>query len=83
MKWLSFKDGDDACEFCGNVEYDISATLITCTRCRATYGRCNGIWRVDPSTIPVTEKDSTRLTDDPVNSGSCNAGDLAPKREQG
>ena len=28
------------------------------------------------------EKDSTRLTDDPVNSGSCNDGDLAPECEQ-
>jgi hypothetical protein len=28
------------------------------------------------------EKDSTRLTDEPVNSGSCNDGDLAPKRER-
>jgi len=27
-------------------------------------------------------KDSTRLTDDPINSGSCNDGDLAPKRER-
>ena len=79
MKRLSFKDGDEACEFCGNIEYDISATLITCTRCRATYGRVNGLWIIDAETIP---KDSTRLTDDPVNSGSCNADDLAPKREQ-
>jgi hypothetical protein len=27
-------------------------------------------------------KDSTRLTDEPVNSGSCNDGDLAPKCER-
>jgi hypothetical protein len=27
-------------------------------------------------------KDSTRLTDEPVNSGSCNDGYLAPKRER-
>lgn len=82
MQRLSFKDGDEACEFCGNVEYDISATLIMCTRCRATYGSCNGIWRVDASTIPAIEKDSTRLTDKAVNSGSCNAGELHGKREQ-
>lgn len=47
MRRLSLKDGDEACEFCGNVEYDISETLITCTRCRATYGRVNGVWVVD------------------------------------
>jgi hypothetical protein len=29
-----------------------------------------------------TKKDSTRLTDEPVNSGSCNDGDLAPKCER-
>lgn len=47
MTCLSFKDGDEACEFCGNVEYDISETIITCTRCRATYGRVNGVFVVD------------------------------------
>lgn len=47
MRRLTFKDGDEACKFCGNVEYDISETLITCTRCRATYGRVNGVWVVD------------------------------------
>ena len=44
---LSFKDGDEACAFCGNVEYDISETIITCTRCRATSGRVNGVFVVD------------------------------------
>jgi hypothetical protein len=47
MRRLSFKDGEEACEFCGNVEYDISETIIACTRCRATYGRANGVWVVD------------------------------------
>ncbi len=47
MRRLSFKDGDEACEFCGNVEYDISETIITCTRCRATYGRVNGVFVVE------------------------------------
>ena len=47
MRRLSFRDGGEACEFCGNGEYDISETIITCTRCRATYGRVNGVWVVD------------------------------------
>ena len=83
MKRLSFKDGTEACEFCGNLEYDISATLIVCTRCRATYGRCNGVWVIDSTTIPSLEKDSTRLTDEPVNSGSCDDGELGEKCDQG
>jgi len=41
------KIDNEACEFCGNVEYEISATLITCTRCGSTYGRVNGAWKVD------------------------------------
>lgn len=51
MKRHVLKD-DPPCEYCGSVEYDISATLIVCADCGATYGRCNGEWRLDPDTIP-------------------------------
>lgn len=49
---LSFDEPEEACEFCGNNEYDISATLIKCTRCGVTHGRCEGVWCIDSTTIP-------------------------------
>ena len=48
-----FHQEEDFCEFCGNNEYIIGATLIQCTRCGVTYGRCNGLWRIDDETIPA------------------------------
>jgi len=50
---LAFKDSNETCEFCGSVEYSVSATLIQCTRCGITYGRCEGVWRVDETTVPL------------------------------
>lgn len=55
MRRLSFKDGDEECEFCGNVEYDISekcwipigATLAKnfwCAKCAMRWrGRMQGM----------------------------------------
>ena len=61
MQRLSFRK-EDACEFCGGNEYDISATLIACTRCGVTYGRCNEIWVIDDTTMssdwPKDNKDN-------------------------
>lgn len=66
MRRLSFKVGDEACEFCGNVEYDISETIITCTRCRATYGRVNGVFVVESQPKKVISPLLTRR--EPFNS---------------
>lgn len=66
MQRLSFKGGDEACEFCGNVEYDISETIITCTRCRATYGRVNGVFVVESQPEKVISDLLTRR--EPFNS---------------
>lgn len=56
MRRLSFSDAEDACQYCGNREYDISATMIQCTYCGVVIGRCNGVWVVDSMTIPSTTK---------------------------
>lgn len=41
----------DPCEFCGCSSWRVSATLMDCAECGATYGRCNGVWILDPATI--------------------------------
>lgn len=66
MRRLSFKDGNEACEFCGNVEYDISETIIPCTCCRATYWRVNGIFVVESHPTKVISPLLTRR--EPFNS---------------
>lgn len=43
------------CEFCNSVNFEISATLISCCGCGVTYGRCNGLWRIDHDTVSVDQ----------------------------
>lgn len=40
------------CDYCEGRRWEISATLIRCATCGVLYGRCDGLWRVDPDTIP-------------------------------
>jgi hypothetical protein len=80
MRMLSFKDGEEACGFCGNVEFDISETLITCTRCCVTYGRVNGVWVVDSQQEKVISPLLTRTqpfnSRETVNTDNNNDGNL-------
>jgi hypothetical protein len=41
----------EACEQCGGVVFEVSATLIRCRSCGLTYGRCEGRWRLDTTTL--------------------------------
>jgi hypothetical protein len=43
---------DNACGFCRAEDWETSATLIRCRSCGATWGRCDGSWRVEPDTVP-------------------------------
>lgn len=87
MRRLSFKNGDEACEFCGNVEYDIAETIITCTRCRANYGRVNGVWVVDSQHGKVISPLLTRRepfnSRETVNTDASNDGALRDETESG
>jgi predicted HAD superfamily Cof-like phosphohydrolase len=47
---------EDLCEVCGKSGADlffVSATLIKCRGCGTTWGRCDGVWRLDPATLPT------------------------------
>lgn len=57
MNQLSFTDPDETCEFCGGVEYYISATMIQCMQCLVIWGRVNGVWVPDPLTVPTAHSD--------------------------
>lgn len=76
------RDDDDRCMYCGNREFDISATMIQCVYCGVVFGRCNGVWIVDSTTIPSPKKHSTRLTAEAVDSGPSNSAPVDGDGEQ-
>ena len=53
----------DPCEFCGSLDYEISATVIACCNCGVVYARCDGAWRLDVTTVPRRPPRELRGTD--------------------
>lgn len=43
----------DPCEYCGGHLWYMTSTLIRCANCGVLYGRCEGLWRLDPDSIPM------------------------------
>lgn len=50
---MGFDPSDERCA-CQQSAWEISATLIRCRACGRLWGRCNGVWRLDPDTCPHT-----------------------------
>jgi len=42
---------DDPCPYCQGTGFTFSATLIRCEGCGVVWGRCNGVWRLDDTTV--------------------------------
>lgn len=46
----------DECSYCAGRSWRVTATLISCNRCGVVYGRVNGIFTLDPTTVPKPRK---------------------------
>ena len=63
------REETEGCEFCGSLEHEATATLIKCLGCGRVWGRVNGAWVLDPSSMPQpAHEDDAMLTciDTPV-----------------
>lgn len=54
-------EAHDPCEYCGSTQWAITATLIGCQCCGVVYGRANGVWVLDPDTLPGNPTAKTDL----------------------
>lgn len=52
---LVASDPEEGCPICKHQcadTFEVSATSIACKHCGAAWARCNGVWRLDPNTVP-------------------------------